>query len=266
MNMKKIILFSATIFVFSIMTSCGFIESRIARFTTDFKVWPSDNRILYENGAESLASEIAGELPLTIGNIETRQYGTFKEPVKIYAFATAKSFAKYSGVSEVVKGAALDNEVFLSGQLLQKLNEVHGMLGHELSHIQLCQTLGTIRFNRTLPRWFREGLAIYVSDGGGATNATEAESREHFFKGEHFSPETKGALLNQGLPASKGLEPKVFYRQSGMFVRYMAANHPEQFMKFLQGLQEGKPFEPYFTECFGFKVGEMLQTFIRALK
>ncbi len=244
---------------------CGVLGSAIARLTMDFKAWPSDDRILFETGAEALASEAALFLPQAIQNVESRQFGEFKAPIKVYAFATSRSFARFSGVSEKVKGASVDSEVFLSGQLLEKMAEVQGMLTHELSHVQLSQTLGTIRFNHTLPRWFREGLAIYVSDGGGATSATEAEAIEHFAKGEHFYPEAEGTLLFPGFLASKGLEPKIFYRQSGIFVGYLAITYPKQFKTFLQGIQAGNSFEPGFTECFGFKLDEMLQVFISSL-
>lgn len=248
------------------MSGCGIVGSGVARFTTDFKVLSSDDRILYEDGAEALAEEAARHLSQAMKTVESRQFGTFREPVKIYAFANTKSFAKFAGVSEVVKGAGTKNEVYLSGQLLNKMGEVHGMLTHELSHAQLSQTLGTITFNCTLPRWFREGLAIYVADGGGATNASEAETIEQFLQGNHFAPETEGALFNLNLPGSKGLEPKIFYRQSGMFVRFMAHSYPTQFEIFVKSLQEGEAFEAPFDRAFKCNVNTMLQAFIGTLR
>lgn len=252
--------------MFITVSGCGLVGSKVARFTTDFKTLSSDSRILYEKGAEALAEETARHLPQAIKTVESRQFGAFKEPVKIYAFADTKSFAKFVNVPEVIKGAGTRNEVYLSGQLLKKMGEVQGILTHELSHVQLSQTLGTVTFNRTLPRWFREGLAIYVADGGGATNATETETIEQFLQGNHFAPETEGALFNLNLPGPKGLEPKIFYRQSGMFVQFMARNHPEQFETFVKSLQERKNFEAQFAECFKSKVSAMLQAFIGTLR
>lgn len=256
----------ATVLTFVTMCGCGFIGSKVARLTTDFKVLSSDNRILYQDGAEALAEEAAKHLSLTMRRVESGQFGKFTEPVKVYAFADIQSFAKFVDVPEVVKGAATKNEVYLSGQLLNKMGEVRGMLAHELSHAQLSQTLGTITFNRTLPRWFREGLAIYVADGGGATNASETETIEQFLQGNHFAPETEGALFNLNLSGPKGLEPKIFYRQSGMFVQFMAHSYPLQFESFLKGLQEGKNFEEQFTGAFKSNVDKMLQTFIGTLR
>ncbi|MBJ6802689.1 hypothetical protein JFN90_21375 [Geomonas sp. Red259] len=252
--------------MFITASGCGLVGSKVARFTSDFKTLPSDGCILYEKGAEALAEETARSLPRAIKTVESRQFGEFKEPIKIYAFADTKSFAKFVNVPEVIKGAATRNEVYLSGQLLGKMGEVQGVLTHELSHVQLSQSLGAVTFNRVLPRWFREGLAIYIADGGGATNATETETIVQFQLGNHFAPETDGALFNLNLPGPKGLEPKIFYRQSGMFVQFMAINHPEQFKALLKGLQEGKNFEAEFAECFKCKVDTMLQAFIGTLR
>lgn len=248
------------------LSGCGFVGSKVARVTTDFEVLASDNRVVYERGAETLAEEAAKQLPQAMKAVESRQFGAFKAPVKVYAFAGTKSFARYASVPEVVKGAGLESEVYLSGLLLGKMNEVGGMLGHELSHVQMSQTLGTMTYNRSMPRWFREGLAIYVSDGGGATSVSEAEAKEQFLRGIHFTPETEGTLLNLTLPGSKGLEPRIFYRQSGMFVQYMAGRYPAQFETLVKGLQEGDTFEAEFAAAFNVKVDEMLQTFISTLR
>jgi hypothetical protein len=264
--MKKIIILAVIVLAFLAVGGYRLVGSGIARLTTDFKVLASDDRILYESGAEALAEKAARHLSQAITVVESKQYGTFKGQVKVYAFATTQNFSKYSGVSEKAKGACWKNEVFLSGKLLNILGEAQGILTHELSHVQLSQTLGTIKFNRTLPRWFREGLAIYVADGGGATNATEAETIEKFLQGKHFTPETEGALFNRALPGTDHLGPKIFYRQSGMFVQFMARNYPMQFETFLRGLQEGKTFEAHFIESLRHKVDEMLKMFIVTLQ
>ncbi len=265
-TMKKTIFILIVFLTFMTVSGCGLVESRVARFTTDLQVLSSDNRILYEKGAEALAGETEKHLSQAMKTVESRQFGAFKEPVKIYVFATPKSFSKYSGVSEALLGAGLKSEVFLSGKLLSEINKVQGILTHELSHVQLSQKLGVIRFNRSLPRWFREGLAIYVADGGGASYATQAETTEKFLEGKHFVPETEGTLFNIKLAATGNLEPKIFYRQSGMFVQFLAQHYPLQFETFVRNLQVGKNFESQFSECFKCNVNAMLQSFIGTLR
>ena len=146
------------------------------------------------------------------------------------------------------------------------MDKTRGILTHELSHAQLSQTLGTIQFNRTLPRWFREGLAIYVADGGGATNASEEETIDNFLAGKHFTPEIKGELLNINLSTTAELHPKIFYRQSGVFLQFLARSQPVQLEKLLRGLQEGKVFEAQFIESFERNVDDALTDFIVTLK
>lgn len=267
--MKKILIFIFLLIVVSAFMAMGgyrLMGSGIARFTSDFRVLPSDNRILYEEGAETLAEEAARYLPQAIRTVEAKQYGLFRRPVTVYVFATSKSFSKFSGVPEEVIGAGLKDEVYLSGKLLNMMDKTRGILTHELSHTQMSQTLGAIKFNRTLPRWFREGLAIYVADGGGATSASEEETIDNFLEGKHFIPEIKGELLNINLSATAELHPKIFYRQSGMFVQFLARNQSAQLEKLLRGLQEGEAFEAQFVESFEKNVGEGLNDFIVTLK
>lgn len=252
--------------LFLSMGGCGLIDNGLARLTTDFMVWPADERILYEQGAESLAREVASHLPQVLESVESGQCGTFKQPVTVYAFATIESFSKFSGISDKARGASLGNEVYLSGILLDIPEEISGMLGHELSHVQLSQTLGTIDFNRTLPRWFREGLAIHVSDGGGSPRNYEQETIEKFLQGRHFVPESTGSLFNRNLKSTDAIGPRMFYSQSGMFVTYLASRHPRNFKAFLTELQRGRRFEHSFSEKFGIEVGEMQKMYINTLR
>lgn len=266
--MKKILIITTIIIVTAVFIFGGgyrFIGSGIARFTIDFNVLHSDNRILYEEGAEALAKAAARYLPQAMTEVESKQYGTFKGPIKVYAFAGAKSFSRFAGVPDAVLGAGLNNEIFLSGKLLGEMDKAQGILTHELSHVQLSQILGIVKFNRDLPRWFREGLAIYAADGGGATRATEEETIEKFLQREHFIPETNGALFNVRLAATAAIEPKIFYRQSGMFVQFLAQNYPVQFRKLMQGLQKKNTFKAQFIASFKRNADELLNDFVAAL-
>ncbi|WP_035275293.1 hypothetical protein [Desulfogranum japonicum] len=266
--MKKLLLtiIVVLIAVFLSLGGCSLIESRVARWTTDFNVSASDSRILYENGAEKLAHEIAQHLNNAIQVVESEQYGTYKEPVIVYAFASPETFAKFSGVSGKARGASVGNEIYLSGLMLKLPDEVYGMLAHELSHVQLSQTMGVITFNRSLPRWFREGLAIYVSDGGGAPRNFEKETVTMFVEGKYFLPEETGSLLNRSLQSTVPIGPRMFYSQSGMFVNYLANTYPQEFIFLLKGLQQGAQFKSHFRKTFNYTVEDMLEAYIDKLK
>ena len=62
--MKKLTVITAVLLIagFLFMGGCSLVESRVARWTTDFNVLPSDSRILYEDGAEKVADEVARHL------------------------------------------------------------------------------------------------------------------------------------------------------------------------------------------------------------
>jgi len=265
--MKKllliIIVFVTLVFLF--MGGCSIIESRVAHWTTDFNVLPSDSRILYEDGAEKVADEVSRDLNKAMKAVESRQFGQFKEPVKIYCFATPESFSKFSGIPGKARGASVGNEIYLSGLMLELPDEVYGMVGHELSHVQLSQTLGVISFNRSIPRWFREGLAIYVSDGGGAPRNYEKETIDMFLQGKYFIPEVEGSLINRALKTNAPIRPRMFYSQSGMFIKYLANTYPENFNTFLVGIQKGKQFKENFEESFGKSIAYIFQSFIKTL-
>lgn len=139
--MRKLLLIIIVLFtlVFLFMGGCSLIESRVTRWTTDFNVLPSDSRILYEDGAEKIANEVARNLNNAMKAVESGQLGKFIEPVKVYAFASPESFSKFSGISDKARGASVDNEIYLSGLMLELPDEVYGMVGHELSHVQVSQ-------------------------------------------------------------------------------------------------------------------------------
>jgi hypothetical protein len=265
--MKKALFLIIVLSVFFLfMGGCSILESRVARWTTDFNTLSSDNRILYEGGAEKLAAEAALHLDNAIRDVESKQLGEFTEPVKVYVFATPKSFSKFSGISDKARGASVGNEIFLSSLLKDMPQEVYGMIGHELSHVQLSQNLGVITFNRSLPRWFREGLAIYVSDGGGAPRNYEQETIAMFIEGKHFVPESTGSLFNRSLNSTTDIGPRMFYSQSGIFVTYLANEYPQKFQDLLKGLQSGNKFEEQFRISFKNNVEIILTSYISKLK
>lgn len=266
--MKNALLSILALFVvlFLSMGGCSIVESRVARLTTDFNTLSSDSRILYEDGAEQIAVEAALHIDNAMRAVESKQFGKFTEPITVYVFATAKRFSKFSGISIKAKGASVNSEVFLSGILKDVPEEVYGMIGHEMSHVQLSQNLGVISFNRTLPRWFREGLAIYVSAGGGAPRNYEQETIAMFVEGKHFVPESSGTLFNRALNTTADIGPKIFYSQSGMFVKYLANENPQKFNDFLIGLQDGKQFEEQFRVSFDNNIENILSSFISKFK
>ncbi|WP_321492724.1 hypothetical protein [uncultured Desulfobacter sp.] len=112
----------------------------------------------------------------------------------------------------------------------------------------------------------REGLAIYVSDGGGAPRNYEKETIDMFLQDKYFIPEAEGSLINRSLKTTAPIGPRMFYSQSGMFVIYLANTYPENFKTFLVGIQKGKRFKENFKASFGKSVAYIFQSYIKSLK
>jgi hypothetical protein len=80
-----------------------------------------------------------------------------------------------------------------------------------------------------LPHWFKEGLAVMVSGGGGAEGVSELQARDAIRRGDHIAIESSNSLLN--LAAVKFVQPPeipdtsfrilMAYRQAGMFVTFL---------------------------------------------
>ena len=63
-----------------------------------------------------------------------------------------------------------------------------------MTHAAILQRIGAWKHLRIVPAWFDEGLAVYVSNGGGAEKVGEAEARQAIVAGTHFDPERMGKV------------------------------------------------------------------------
>ena len=92
---------------------------------------------------------------------------------------------------------------------------------HELSHLHLIQQIGATKYVRNIPSWFAKGLAVFVSNGGGAENVSEKDAARAILNGACFHPDSTGNILFPKTASSYHLKPHMFYRQSSMFVQYI---------------------------------------------
>lgn len=83
---------------------------------------------------------------------------------------------------ENINGKYVFLKLLLSPVLMDEPHNIQLYLAHELSHLHLCQQLGLLKM-RNLPTWFKEGLATFVSNGGGAQTVSENEAIESIANG-----------------------------------------------------------------------------------
>ena len=264
MNLSKLSITIISLFLSTVLLpGCSTIRSSTAmmRSTDHFVAHNKDTRVLYELGAEIFADSIVAILPQSIQQIENRQYRHFVEPVKVYVCASKKSFYKLYGAR--VK-ASVSNKLLLSPRLINEPQNIQLYLAHELSHLHLYQQLGLLKM-RKLPAWFKEGLATYVSDGGGAQTVSENEAIKSIVNGKHFIPVNGGffGCFNQKSSADNVLSHHMRYRQYMIFVSFIKNTDEEKFKSFLLGIQDGVNFSESIQKSYDTTLDQLWQDFIK---
>jgi len=231
------------------------------RSTDHFIAHNKDPRVLYEHGAKRFADSIVAILPQSIQQIENRQYRHFVEPVKIYVCASEESFYKLYGAK--VK-AGVSNKLLLSPRLMNEPENIQLYLAHELSHLHLYQQLGLLKM-RKLPTWFKEGLATFVSDGGGAQTVSENEAIESIVNGKHFIPVSGGffGCFNQKSSADNALSHHMRYRQYMIFVSFIKNKDEKKFRSFLFSIQDSVNIPESIQKSYDKTLDQLWQDFIK---
>ncbi|HEY3309221.1 MAG TPA: hypothetical protein VGJ93_12265 [Desulfuromonadaceae bacterium] len=249
------------------ITGCSLLRSSIStlKSTDHFVPMTTDRRVLSEPGADDVAVVVAADLADAIATVEKEQYRAFAKPVQVYVTRDEESFAAFTGVSKQALGTVII-KVFLSGKLRKEPDRIRRILVHELSHLHLGQQLGIYGYNANLPSWFQEGLAVTVSGGGGAEKMSEAGAARAILAGTGLKPEASGSFFFKKFANSYGVEPPLFYRQSGMFVAWLRNYDLERFRLFLLAIEDGKEFEGSFNQAYGMNLDEAWQRFTDQLK
>jgi len=251
-----------------LLSACSATRSLIASFrsTGHFLTLKADTRVLYEPGADANAREVALLLPEAINRVEKGQYLPFRDPVKIYVCASAESYYKLTGTRA---RAVVTNRLFLSPALFQDGPTLPLYLTHELSHLHLLQRLGTYRMIE-LPSWFKEGLATFVSGGGGASDVTDDEAIDAIRRGRNFMPdEGQGVIASLLFPRYGSfwkLDNHLFYRQGMLFVAFMQKTDENSFHKLLISLQQGEDFLTALTNAYNKNLATLWESFVTEIK
>ncbi len=260
------ILFRRIIFILLITTvssflGCTFARQSIAvlRSTDHFVAHKYDSRLLFEPGAEDYANKVVLFLPSAIQQVEEKQFRSFPKPVRVYICASRESFARMYGAD--VRAGVL-TKLFLSPRIFEDGDEIARLyLIHELSHIHIRDQLGNYKMSR-LPFWFKEGLATYVSDGGGAHTVTEKQAIDSIKSGKYFVPNEEGGFIFQKTASDWGLEHHMFYRQSMMFIGYLAATNESGYRKLLFGIENGERFSTALQAAYNKKLEDLWNDFL----
>lgn len=250
--------FAAVIGYTSYFSGCALYDGITNYFnsTDHFVVFQDDRRVrvMYEPGAEEFARAVASDLPSAINQVESRQYSKFTDKIIVYVCNSPESFKKLTG--RPVAAMTYRKSIFLSPKLLKHPDSVKHYTAHELSHLHMYQHVGDYAY-LCVPSWFAEGLAAFVSDGGGAEKVSDDEAKNYIRSGNHFQPFANAGLRDLFVPRYASywgikhqFKHHMFYRQCMLFVGYLKEGSPEHFKNFLLDLENGTAFTVAFRSSF----------------
>ena len=230
----------------------------------------TNSQVHYQPGAEDFARDVAALYPDAIARVEAVHGRRFAHPVRVGAYATPEAYAAANGQgSDVPVGVTFAGRVNLSPKLFWPQHQrLRAILTHELSHDHINGWIGAVAYIH-LPNWFKEGLAVMVSAGGGAELVSEEEARAAIRRGEQIVIDDAGSLENlvdvrlERAPANKpAWYPVVLaYREAGMFVTYLRESDGPAFDRMMNAILDGSAFAEALTVGYHDDVQSLWQKF-----
>ncbi len=248
------------------LNTCYTFKASLAmnKSTRQFLVLADNPQVLYEKGSESNAVFISTILDDAIRIIVERHYSSFPEKLTVYLPNTVDSFADYCA-SQMPRACVIGGRLFLSPRLFKTDNNIPGILMHELSHLHLTQSIGRKNFQRNIPAWFAEGLAVWVSGGGGAEQVTKEEARAAICEGKHFIPDARGSLFFPHTAHDFNLSRPMFYQQAGLFVEWLHDRNEQNFKNVLSLLSQGINVGTAIYRSYGISLEEAWHIFVQEM-
>jgi hypothetical protein len=236
------------------------------RSADNFKTLEADSRISYEPHAEDIARSVASFLPESIATVERELHGPFVKAVQVKIFESADNFAASTGVSKQEWGVMMSGTVYLSGLVKTAPGDhIKALLAHELVHLYLQQRLVATKRHPTLPMWFEEGLAEFVSGGSAMVMVSEQDAIRAILAGNHFFSDAAGKL-EQPERCKYGVEAHMFYRQAEMFVAYLQSLEEAKFRSLILALADGEDFDISWRSHLGIPVDNAWRKFTEELE
>jgi hypothetical protein len=234
----------------------------------------ANSPVHYQPGAEDFARDVATLLPDAISQIEAVHGRRFAHPVTVGVYATPDAYAAANGLgSAVPMGVTFVGRVNLSPKLFAPQRQrLPAILTHELSHAHVQGWIGANAYIH-LPNWFKEGLAVMASGGGGAELVSDEEARAAIQRGEQIAVDDAGSLQNlvgirfERAPArtSPAWYPVVLaYRQAGMFVNYLRESDGPAFGRMMNAMLDGRPFAEAVTVGYHDNIRSLWQKFTKS--
>jgi hypothetical protein len=231
------------------------------------------SQVHYEPGAEDAAQEVAALLPDAIARVEAVQGRPYAHPAIVGVYATPAAYMAANALDSMGPvGVTFFGRVNLSPQLFgPQRQRLRAILTHELSHAHIQGWVGGWDY-MYLPNWFKEGLAVMVSDGGGAEFVSEDEARAAIQRGEKIViNDDRGLTKWVDIPLEK--EPAnrpswypvvLAYREAGMFVTYLRQSDRSGFDRMMNAILDGRSFSEATSVGYSDNAASLWEKFVKA--
>jgi hypothetical protein len=247
--------------------------SALLNMPDQMPVLTANRQVHYQPGAEDFSRDVAALLPDAIARVEAVHARRFAHPVIVGVYATPEAYAAANGLGSAVPvGVTIFGRVNLSPKLFWPQHQrLRAILTHELSHAHIQGWIGEYAY-LYLPNWFKEGLAVMLSGGGGAELVSQAEARVAIQRGERLVIDDAGSLtkltevrLEKEPENRPPWYPVVLaYREAGMFVNYLRESDRPAFDRMMNAILDDRPFTEAVTIGYHNNARSLWEKFIKS--
>ena len=274
---KKFVIFSVSLavlfFIGGLLSQSVFLKAILAKYksTDHFVVLGDDQRIRYEKSAEANAIALKPLLHGSQTQVESILHARFKKTIEVYVCSSQTIFNEYVFLSKNVKGAVYWGKLFLSpGAFSQDESRLAELTTHELTHYLFHTHLGEKAHLKNIPLWFREGIAVFVANGGAdyirggkLLDLISSEEKQAFLSGEtDFWFASRNPL---DAVSKTGTANWLLYRVGALFVHFLRDAHPRKFDEMIQFVLAGMEFEAALKVTYGKTTEALLREFAQYL-
>ncbi|GJJ01469.1 hypothetical protein RugamoR64_20070 [Duganella rhizosphaerae] len=251
-----------------------FLKALIAKYksTDNFITLAEDSRIRYEKSAKGNALSLKEILSASQRKVEVTLNAHFAKPIETYVCASQDSFNDYVFLSKNVRGAVYWGKLFLSPGAFDRGEEsLAELTTHELTHYLFNTHLGEKTHIENIPMWFREGIAVFVADGGpdytkekDVSELMSSAEKEAYLSGRvdfWFASKNPADAVTRN-----GVANWLIYRIGASFVHYMHDTQPEKFEKLMQLLLSGTEFPQALEVSYGKNIEILRKEFSQYLR
>jgi hypothetical protein len=232
---------------------------------------PENPQVHYERGGAEYAHAVAALLPGAIARVEAVHGRPFARPVTVGVYVSREAFATGNGLGHSrAAGVTFFGHVTLSPILFSAQRQrLPAILTHEMSHAHLQSWISAAAYIH-LPNWFKEGLAVMVSGGGGAEFVSEIEARDAIRRGDRIAIDSEGSWRNlTGIKfenpseTPNGSRIMMGYRQAGLFVTFLHDSDAAGFTRMMAAVLDGRPFGAAVMAGYGRDLWALWADFLR---